>query len=75
MYIYTVYKGRLMDALKETKPIDGVYRVRVQVFDLLETTRDSKEQFYENIFEIHRRFEQILGIKKIVFYPKNVRER
>lgn len=75
MYIYTVYKGRLMDALKETKPVDGVYRVRVQVFDLLETTRDSKEQFYENIFEIHRRFEQILGIKKIVFYPKNVRER
>lgn len=75
MYIYTVYKGRLMDALKETKPVDGVYRVRVQVFDLLEATRDSKEQFYENIFEIHRRFEQILGIKKIVFYPKNVRER
>lgn len=72
MYIYTVYKGRLIDALKETKPIDGVYRVRVQVFDLLEATRDSKEQFYENIFEINRRFEQILGIKKIVFYPKNV---
>ena len=75
MYIYTVYKGRLMDALKETKPVDGVYRVRVQVFDLLEATRDSKEQFYKNIFEIHRRFEQMLGIKKIVFYPKNVRER
>lgn len=72
MYIYTVYKGRLIDALKETKPVDGVYRVRVQVFDLLEATRDSKEQFYENIFEINRRFEQILGIKKIVFYPKNV---
>ena len=72
MYIYTIYKGRLIDDLKETKPIDGVYRVRVQVFDLLEATRDSKEQFYENIFEIHRRFEQILGIKKIVFYPKNV---
>ena len=72
MYIYTIYKGRLIDALKETKPIEGVYRVRVQVFDLLEATRDSKEQFYENIFEIHRRFEQILGIKKIVFYPKNV---
>lgn len=72
MYIYTVYKGRLIGALKETKPIDGVYRVRVQVFDLLEATRDSKEQFYENIFEINRRFEQILGIKKIVFYPKNV---
>ena len=75
MFVYTVYKGRLIDALKETKPVDGVYRVRVQVFDLLEATRDSKEQFYENIFEIHRRFEQILGIKKIVFYPKNVRER
>lgn len=75
MYIYTVYKGRLIDALKETKPIDGVYRVRVQVFDLLEATRDGKEQFYKNIFEIHRRFEQMLGIKRIVFYPKNVRER
>lgn len=75
MFIYTVYKGRLMDALKETKPIDGVYRVRVQVFDLLEATRDSKEQFYKNIFEIHRRFEKMLGIKRIVFYPKNVRER
>ena len=72
MYIYTVYKGRLIDALKETKPVDGVYRVRVQVFDLLEATRDSKTKFYENIFEINRRFEQILGIKKIVFYPKNV---
>lgn len=75
MFVYTVYKGRLIDALKETKPIDGVYRVRVQVFDLLEATRDSKEQFYKNIFEIHRRFEQMLGIKRIVFYPKNVRER
>lgn len=75
MFVYTVYKGRLIDALKATKPVDGVYRVRVQVFDLLEATRDSKEQFYENIFEINRRFEQILGIKKIVFYPKNVRER
>ena len=75
MFVYTVYKGRLMDALKETKPIDGVYRVRDQVFDLLEATRDSKEHFYENIFEIHRKFEQILGIKKIVFYPKNVGEK
>ena len=75
MFVYTVYKGRLMDALKSTKPVDGVYKVRVQVFDLLEVTRDSKEQFYENIFEIHRKFEQILGIKKIVFYPKNVGER
>ena len=72
MFVYTVYKGRLIDALKETKPVDGVYRVRVQVFDLLEAARDNKEQFYENIFEINRRFEQILGIKKIVFYPKNV---
>ena len=54
MYIYTVYKGRLIDALKATKPVDGVYRVRVQVFDLLEATRDSKEQFYDNIFEINR---------------------
>lgn len=75
MFVYTVYKGRLIDALKATKPVDGVYRVRVQVFDLLEATRDSKEQFYENIFEIHRRFEQMLGIKKIVFYPKNVGEK
>ena len=72
MFVYTVYKGRLIDALKETKPVDGVYRVRVQVFDLLEATRDSKTKFYENIFEINRRFERILGIKKIVFYPKNV---
>ena len=72
MFVYTVYKRRLIDALKATKPVDGVYRVRVQVFDLLEATRDSKEQFYENIFEINRRFEQILGIKRIVFYPKNV---
>ena len=72
MFVYTVYKGRLIDTLKATKPVDGVYRVRVKVFDLLEATRDSKEQFYENIFEINRRFEQILGIKKIVFYPKNV---
>ena len=72
MFDYTVYKGRLIDTLKATKPVDGVYRVRVKVFDLLEATRDSKEQFYENIFEINRRFEQILGIKKIVFYPKNV---
>lgn len=75
MFVYTVYKGRLIDALKSTKPVDGVYRVRVQVFDLLEATRDSKEQFYKNIFEIHRRFEKMLGIKRIVFYPKNVRER
>ncbi len=71
MFVYTVYKGRLIDALKVTKPIDGVYRVEVQVFDLLEETRDSKEQFYENIFEINRRFETLLGIKQIVFYPKN----
>lgn len=75
MFVYTVYKERLIDALKETKPADGVYRVEVQVFDLLEKTRDSKEQFYENIFEIHRRFEKMSGIKKIVFYPKNIGEK
>ncbi len=71
MFVYTVYKERLIDVLKTTKPINGAYRVEIQVFDLLEATRDSKEQFYKNIFEINRRFETLLGIKQIVFYPKN----
>ena len=33
---YNIYKGRLVDELKQTVPVDGVYRVKVQVFDLLD---------------------------------------
>ena len=68
---YNIYKGRLIDSLKQTAPINNVYRTRVQVFDLLDVVEVSKSEFYDGLFKINRHIEQLLGIK-IIFYPKNV---
>jgi hypothetical protein len=68
---YNIYKGRLVDSLKQTAPINNVYRARVQVFDLLDAVEVSKGEFYDGLFKINRHMEQLLGIK-IIFYPKNV---
>ena len=69
---YNIYKGRLVDELKQTVPVDGVYRVKVQLFDLLDAVDVSKSEFYCGIFKINRHMEQLLGLKQIVVYPKNV---
>ena len=69
-----IYKGRLIDSLKQTAPINNVYRARVQVFDLLDTVEVSKSEFYDGLFKINRHMEQLLGIK-IILYPKNVGEK
>ena len=68
---YNIYKGRLVDELKQTIPVNNVYRTQVQVFDLLDATEISKSEFYDGLFKINRHIEQLLGIK-IIFYPKNV---
>ena len=68
---YNIYKGRLIDGLKQTAPINNVYRTQVQVFDLLDVVEVSKSEFYDGLFKINRHIEQLLGIK-IIFYPKNV---
>lgn len=68
---YNIYKGRLIDSLKQTTPINNVYRTQVQVFDLLDVVEVSKSEFYDGLFKINRHIEQLLGIK-IIFYPKNV---
>ena len=70
---YNIYKGRLVDSLKQTAPINNVYRAQVQVFDLLNAVEVSKSEFYDGLFKINRHMEQLLGIK-IIFYPKNVME-
>lgn len=70
---YNIYKGRLVDSLKQTAPINNVYRTRVQVFDLLDAVEVSKGEFYDGLFKINRHIEQLLSIK-IIFYPKNVME-
>lgn len=71
MKYYVEYKRRLLEALKETVLTDGIYKVKVQIFDLLEATEDKKSDFYSEIFRINRHVETLLGIKQIVFYPKN----
>ena len=68
---YNIYKGRLIDGLKQTIPVNNVYRTQVQVFDLLDAVEVSKSEFYDGLFKINRHIEQLLGIK-IIFYPKNV---
>ena len=68
---YNIYKGRLIDELKQTIPINNVYKTQVQVFDLLDVVEVSKSEFYDGLFKINRHIEQLLGIK-IIFYPKNV---
>ena len=68
---YNIYKGRLVDELKQTIPINNVYKTQVQVFDLLDAVEVSKSEFYDGLFKINRHIERLLGIK-IVFYPKNV---
>ena len=68
---YNIYKGRLIDELKQTIPVNNVYRTQVQVFDLLDAVEVSKSEFYDGLFKINRHIEQLLGIK-IIFYPKNV---
>lgn len=68
---YNIYKGRLIDSLKQTTPINNVYRARVQVFDLLDAVEVGKSEFYDGLFKINRHMEQLLGIK-IIFYPKNM---
>ena len=70
---YNIYKGRLIDSLKQTTPINNVYRTRVQVLDLLDAVEVGKSEFYDGLFKINRHIEQLLGIK-IIFYPKNVME-
>ena len=69
---YNIYKGRLVDELKQTVPVDGVYRVKIQIFDLLDAVDVSKSDFYCGIFKINRHVERLLSLKQIVFYPKNV---
>jgi hypothetical protein len=68
---YNIYKGRLIDGLKQTIPVNNVYRTQVQVFDLLDAVEVSKSEFYDGLFKINRHIEQLLGIK-IIFYPKNI---
>jgi hypothetical protein len=71
---YNIYKGRLIDELKQTIPVNNVYKTQVQVFDLLDAVEVSKSEFYDGLFKINRHIEQLLGIK-IIFYPKNVGEK
>ena len=68
---YNIYKGRLIDELKQTIPVNNVYKTQVQVFDLLDAVEVSKSEFYDGLFKINRHMEQLLGIK-IIFYPKNI---
>ena len=68
---YNIYKGRLIDELKQTIPVNNVYKTQVQVFDLLDVVEVSKSEFYDGLFKINRHIEQLLGIK-IIFYPKNL---
>lgn len=68
---YNIYKGRLIDGLKQTIPVNNVYRTQVQVFDLLDAVEVSKSEFYDGLFKVNRHMEQLLGIK-IIFYPKNI---
>lgn len=68
---YNIYKGRLIDGLKQTIPVNNVYKTQVQVFDLLDAVEVSKSEFYDGLFKVNRHMEQLLGIK-IIFYPKNM---
>lgn len=52
------------------KKIDRVGEVRTM--NCGDAVDVSKSEFYCGIFKINRHMEQLLGLKQIVVYPKNV---